>query len=173
MSIKDKIILDRGDITRLDVECIVNAANKTLQGGGGVDGAIHRAAGPALLKECRRLNGCETGQAKITKGYDLTADYVIHTVGPVYSGRDDDARFLEKCYVNSLELARKKGIHSIAFPAISTGVYGYPAEEACLIAFKSILNWLKVSENYEIIIILSCFNDKIYAIYKGLMERFF
>lgn len=171
MNIKDRILLDRGDITRLDVECIVNAANKTLLGGGGVDGAIHRAAGPKLLEECRTLNGCETGQAKITKGYDLKAKYVIHTVGPVYSAGAEDALLLENCYVNSLELARKNEIHSIAFPAISTGVYGYPAEEACDVAVKTILKWMKDNEDYRITIILSCFNDNIYGIYKRMMEE--
>lgn len=171
MNIKDRILLDRGDITRLDVECIVNAANKTLLGGGGVDGAIHRAAGPKLLEECRTLNGCETGQAKITKGYDLKAKYVIHTVGPVYSAGAEDALLLENCYVNSLELARKNEIHSIAFPAISTGVYGYPAEEACDVTVKTILKWLEDNEDYRITIILSCFNDNIYGIYKRMTEE--
>ena len=165
-----QIIIDLGDITKLDVECIVNAANKSLLGGGGVDGAIHRAAGPELLAECRTLHGCETGEAKITRGYRLKAKYVIHTVGPVYAGRPCDAELLASCYRNSLELAKKYDIHSIAFPAISTGVYSYPLEDAVPIAVQTVSAWLDKNQDYPIAVTMSCFNQQIYLLYQDAIE---
>ncbi|MCH5347733.1 MAG: O-acetyl-ADP-ribose deacetylase [Oscillospiraceae bacterium] len=167
----EKIKLDKGDITRLDCDCIVNAANKSLLGGGGVDGAIHRAAGPKLLEECRTLGGCDTGEAKITGGYNLKAKYVIHTVGPVYSGKPSDAEMLSNCYRNSLDLARDNDIHSIAFPAISTGVYGYPLDKAVPIAADTIIKWLEDNKDYEMNVILSCFDAVTYNMYQQYIEN--
>ena len=154
------------DITKLDVDAIVNAANTSLLGGGGVDGAIHRAAGPKLLEECRTLHGCRTGDAKITKGYNLKARHVIHTVGPIYSGSSKDAQMLHNCYQNSLELAYVNDLHSIAFPAISTGVYGYPLEEATKIALKTVAEWLNDHADYEIEIIFACFDKRTTTLYE-------
>ncbi len=147
--ILDKIEVRQGDITKLDVDAYVNAANKSLLGGGGVDGAIHRAAGPELLKECRTLGGCLTGEARITKGYNLPARFVIHTVGPVYSGKPDDSRQLKNCYENSLKLALENTVASIAFPAISCGVYGYPIDQACKIAVDTTCYFLKSNPELE------------------------
>lgn len=158
------------NITKIDCEAIVNAANKSLLGGGGVDGAIHREAGPELLVECRTLNGCDTGEAKITKGYKLKAKYIIHTVGPVYLGRTNEAILLANCYRNSLDLAQKYDIHSIAFPAISTGVYHYPLEEATQIAVKTVQEWLKNHQDYEINIIFSCFDEGTYLVYQKYLN---
>jgi O-acetyl-ADP-ribose deacetylase (regulator of RNase III) len=135
----ERIALWQGDITRLSVDAIVNAANRELRGGGGVDGAIHRAAGEAELQAaCRRLGGCPTGEARITPGFALPARYILHTVGPVYTGGRDDAALLASCYRSSLELAQQHGVRTIAFPAISTGVYGYPFHEATVISLKTV-----------------------------------
>ena len=140
-----------GDITKQDTEAVVNAANKRLAPGGGVAGAIHRAAGPELWEECKKLGGCETGQAKLTRGYRLPASYVIHTVGPVYSGSRKDARLLESCYRESLRLAKEHGIKSVSFPAISTGVFGYPVEEAAGIALKAVLGVLRRTPSIRLV----------------------
>lgn len=169
MELKNIQILP-GNITDLSVDCIVNAANRTLLGGGGVDGAIHRKAGPRLLAECRTLGGCNTGEAKITGGYNLKAKYVIHTVGPIYYGRIADAEDLRNCYWNSLQLAKANGIHSIAFPAISTGVYGYPIDEATEIALNTVTEWLEVNHDYDMQVIFSCFDERTYDMYKWYKE---
>ncbi|WP_302424894.1 O-acetyl-ADP-ribose deacetylase [Holdemanella biformis] len=159
-NLESEIKVVKGDITTFDGDCIVNAANESLLGGGGVDGAIHRAAGPMLLEECKLLNGCQTGQAKITKGYDLKAKYVIHTVGPIYSGQHEDEHMLRDCYWNSLSLARKYDIHTIAFPAISCGVYGYPVEKAVPLVLKTIADWLDANSDYTMKISLYCFDEE-------------
>ena len=160
----------QGDITSLEVDAIVNAANKSLLGGGGVDGAIHRAAGSGLLAECRGLHGCEVGEAKITKGYRLPARHVIHTVGPVWGGgRRHEEALLADCYRNSLELAAKHGVRTIAFPAISTGVYRFPAERACLIAVKTVREFMERSRAIERVV-FCCFDAGTYELYENLVS---
>lgn len=163
-----EITLIDADITKLDVDCIVNAANKSLLGGGGVDGAIHRAAGAELLKECAKLNGCKTGEAKITKGYNLKAKHVIHTVGPIYGV--DDENLLADCYENSLNLAKEYGIKSIAFPCISTGVYGYPQDEAAEVAMRTIEKWCAENPDYGIKIIICCYGEATLNYYEKLFD---
>ncbi|MBB35205.1 MAG: O-acetyl-ADP-ribose deacetylase [Hirschia sp.] len=162
-----------GDITRLNVDAIVNAANSTLLGGGGVDGAIHRAAGPDLLEACRKIGGCPTGEARITPGYNLPASHVIHTVGPVWKGGGGaEAALLTACYTNSLALANdsEADIQSIAFPAISTGVYGYPPEKAAPLAITACKAWLTLNKPPQRIV-LCCFSDDSAAQHVAALEE--
>jgi O-acetyl-ADP-ribose deacetylase (regulator of RNase III) len=167
--IVDKIEIRQGDITRLEVDAIVNAANTRLLGGGGVDGAIHRAAGPELLKECRTIGGCPTGEARLTRGYRLPARHVIHTVGPVYSGTPKDRQLLTNCYLNSLKIAVDHNLATIAFPAISCGVYGYPIEEACKIAVDTCCDFLKNHPSLKKIIFIQ-FSAYDHAVYKAYLK---
>ena len=167
----DRISLIEGDITRVKVDAIVNAANTTLLGGGGVDGAIHRAAGPKFLEACRGLRGCVTGEAKITGGFNLPARWVIHTVGPVWrGGMDNEDALLEQCYRNSLSLASRNGVKSIAFPSISTGAYGFPIERASRIALRTISATLAgLSEPERVFLV--CFSKDDYRVYAEALKE--
>jgi len=163
------IYLTKDDITTLEVDAIVNAANNSLLGGGGVDGAIHRAAGPELLEACRALNGCETGSAKITKGYSLPAKFVIHTVGPVWhGGNNNETELLKSCYQVSLEKACQYGCETIAFPNISTGIYHFPKSEAAEIAISAVKEYLSSNEHPKTVY-FTCFDEENYLIYKKLL----
>lgn len=162
----DRILIIKGDVTKLEVDAIVNAANKTLLGGGGVDGAIHRAAGKELLEECKTLNGCDTGDAKITKGYKLPAKYVIHTVGPVWNGgKYNEPDKLKNCYLNSLNLAKEYNLKTIAFPSISTGIYGYPIETASKIAIETVISFLNKNRIPEKVTFV-CFSENDLKVYQ-------
>lgn len=168
---KERIELIKGDITTLDVDVIVNAANSSLLGGGGVDRAIHKAAGPELYAECLTLDGCKTGEAKITKGYNLKARYIIHTVGPVWHGGNrNETDLLASCYQSSLDLAKKKKLKTIAFPGISTGMYRFPKDLAALIAVNEIKRFLKNNSIPEKVIFVA-FDDENYKIYRKLLDQ--
>lgn len=167
----DRIQIIADDITKLAVDAIVNAANRSLLGGGGVDGAIHRAAGPELLAECRTLGGCDTGQAKLTRGYRLPARYVIHTVGPVWQGGvQGEPELLAACYRNSLKLAVANGIHTLAFPAISCGVYGYPLDEAARIAVREVRRFVADDQQIDTVFLV-CFGADVRTAYETALQN--
>ena len=168
---KNRIEIHKGDITKLKVDAIVNAANTSLLGGGGVDGAIHRAAGRELLEFNRKLGGCKTGDAKISPGFNLPAKYIIHTVGPVWNGgKDNEDNLLASCYKNSLRLAVENKIKTIAFPAISTGVYRFPLERATKIAVTEIKKFIEKNESIEKVIFV-CFDEETYSVYQKLISN--
>ena len=167
---RDRIQIQPGDITKLKVDAIVNAANTSLLGGGGVDGAIHRSAGPELLEFNRKLGGCKTGEAKISPGFKLPAKFIIHTVGPVWNGgKNNEDNLLANCYKNSLKLAVENNFKTIAFPAISTGVYRFPLERATKIAVAEVKKFLKKNESVEKVIFV-CFDEETYSIYENILK---
>lgn len=167
----DRIEVVRGDITKCQTDAIVNAANRSLLGGGGVDGAIHRAAGPQLLEACRQLDGCETGQAKITEGFRLPAQYVIHTVGPIWhGGQDGEPALLYSCYRQSLQLAREHGLQTIAFPAISCGAYGYPVSAAAAVAVEAVQDFLQQDETVDKVLLV-CFDSRTHEAYTRALDE--
>jgi len=166
----ERLEVYQGDITRLEVDAIVNAANTRLLGGGGVDGAIHRAAGPELLEACRKIGGCPTGEARITAGYRLPADWVIHTVGPIYRGVPADSQMLTACYRNSLELAAQKKVGTVAFPAISCGVYGYPIDKAARLAIETTLSFLK-DQPFPDQVMFVLFSEKDATVYRDTLSE--
>ena len=168
---KSRISVQKTDITKLHVEAIVNAANTSLLGGGGVDGAIHRSAGPELLEECRTLGGCKTGEAKITKGYRVPAKWIIHTAGPIWrGGGNQEHLLLASCYQSCFDLASKFGIKSLAFPAISCGVYGFPIDDAIEIAFRETGVALRSNESIHTVI-FACFGDDVFSAYRSSFDR--
>lgn len=169
--LSDRVVVIKGDIVELDVDAIVNAANNSLLGGGGVDGAIHAAAGPQLLEECRTLKGCPTGEAKITSGYRLPAKWVIHTVGPIWrGGTSGEDEMLARCYRNSLKLAVRNGVKLIAFPSISTGAYGFPVDRASRIAITEIADFLG-KDNFIEKVLIVCFNERAFDSYSRSLEE--
>jgi O-acetyl-ADP-ribose deacetylase (regulator of RNase III) len=170
-SLADRIVVIEGDITKQRVDAIVNAANTTLLGGGGVDGAIHRAAGPELLEECRKLGGCETGKAKITKSYRLPVKWIIHTVGPIWGGgKDGEDELLASCYRSCFALAEQHGIRSIAFPSISTGAYGFPMERAARIAVREARDFLRKTKSVEQVLLV-CFGQTALEIHERALKE--